>query len=108
MFGQCNIPHRTLFRSLDHLEQERAEALQKQEELRIAREKQAAAEKLALQKHREEERIAREKKQALNDAKNEISALAVEIAGKVVGASLDTAQQEKLVDSFLEELGEQV
>ena len=54
------------------------------------------------------EDIAREKKQALNDAKNEISTLAVEIAGKVVGASLDTAQQEKLVDSFLEELGEQV
>ena len=52
--------------------------------------------------------IAREKKQALNDAKNDISALAVEIAGKVVGATLDTAQQQKLVDSFLEELGEQV
>ena len=51
--------------------------------------------------------IAREKKQAVNDAKNEISALAMEIAGKVVGASLDTAQQERLVDSFLEELGEQ-
>jgi len=51
--------------------------------------------------------IAREKKQALNDAKNDISALAVEIAGKVVGATLDTAQQQKLVDSFLEELGEQ-
>lgn len=52
--------------------------------------------------------IAREKKQAINDAKNEISSLAVEIAGKVVGSTLDTAQQEKLVDSFLEELGEQV
>ena len=32
----------------------------------------------------------------------------MEIAGKVVGASLDAAQQERLVDSFLEELGEQV
>lgn len=51
--------------------------------------------------------IAREKRQALNDAKDEISSLAMEIAGKVVGASLDSAQQEKLVDSFLEELGEQ-
>ena len=51
--------------------------------------------------------IAREKKQAINDAKNEISSLAMEIAGKVVSASLDAAQQEKLVDSFLEELGEQ-
>ena len=51
--------------------------------------------------------IAREKKQALNEAKDEISTLAMEIAGKVVGASLDTAKQEQLVDSFLEELGEQ-
>ena len=51
--------------------------------------------------------IAREKRQALNDAKDEISTLAMEIAGKVVGASLDSAQQERLVDSFLEELGEQ-
>ena len=51
--------------------------------------------------------IAREKQQAINDAKNEISALAVEIAGKVVGESLDAARQERLVDSFLEELGEQ-
>jgi len=51
--------------------------------------------------------IAREKKKALNDAKDEISSLAMEIAGRVVGASLNAAQQEKLVDSFLEELGEQ-
>ena len=51
--------------------------------------------------------IAREKKQAVNDAKNEISSLAMEIAGKVVGESLDAARQEKLVNSFLEELGEQ-
>ncbi len=51
--------------------------------------------------------IAREKKKALNDAKDEISSLAMEIAGKVVGATLDSAQQQKLVDSFLEELGEQ-
>ena len=51
--------------------------------------------------------IAREKKQAINDAKNEISSLAMEIAGKVVGESMDAARQEKLVDSFLEELGEQ-
>lgn len=51
--------------------------------------------------------IAREKKKALNDAKDEISSLAMEIAGKVVGKALDSAQQKQLVDSFLEELGEQ-
>lgn len=52
--------------------------------------------------------IAREKKKALNDAKDEISAIALEIAGKVVGETMDTARQQKLVESFLEELGEQV
>lgn len=52
--------------------------------------------------------IAKEKQQAINDAKNEISSLAMEIAGKVVGATIDSAKQEQLVDSFLEELGEQV
>ena len=51
--------------------------------------------------------IAREKKKALNEAKNEISDLAMEIAGKVVGASLDSSRQEQLVNGFLEELGEQ-
>ena len=50
--------------------------------------------------------IAREKKKALNDAKDEISSLAMEIAGKVVGETLDEAQQKQLVDKFLEELGE--
>lgn len=50
--------------------------------------------------------IAREKKKALNDAKNEISSLAMEIAGKVVGATLDEDRQKQLVDKFLEELGE--
>lgn len=52
--------------------------------------------------------IAQEKKKALNDAKDEISSLAMEIAGKVVGRSLNEEDQARLVDSFLEELGEQV
>ena len=52
------------------------------------------------------EDIAREKKKALNDAKDEISALALEIAGKVMGQTLDEDRQQKLVDSFLDELGE--
>ena len=52
--------------------------------------------------------IAQEKKKALNDAKNEIAGLAMDIAGKVVGRSLNGADQEKLVDQFIEELGEGV
>ena len=49
--------------------------------------------------------IAQEKKKALNDAKDEISVIALSIAGKVVGRELNTADQTGLVDSFIEELG---
>ena len=50
--------------------------------------------------------IAQEKKKALNDAKDEISVIALAIAGKVVGRELDAEDQRNLVDSFIEELGE--
>lgn len=52
--------------------------------------------------------IAMEKKKAVNDAKDEISELAVAIAEKVVGRELNQADQAKLVDSFINELGDQV
>lgn len=52
--------------------------------------------------------IAQEKKKALNDAKNEISDIAMTIAGKVVGRSLDENDQARLVDEFIEGLGDGV
>ena len=52
--------------------------------------------------------IEMEKKKAINDAKNEISGLAMAIAGKVVGRELNTADQEGMIDRFIEELGESV
>ncbi len=52
--------------------------------------------------------IALEKKKAINDAKNEISGLAVAIAGKVVARELNEADQSALIDSFIAELGEGV
>ena len=51
--------------------------------------------------------IAQEKKKAINDAKDEISAMAMAIAGKVVGRELNAADQANLLDHFIEELGEQ-
>lgn len=51
--------------------------------------------------------IAQEKKKAINDAKNEISDIAMAIAGKVVGRALSDADQASLVDHFIEELGDQ-
>ncbi len=50
--------------------------------------------------------IVLEKKKAINDAKNQISDLAVAIAGKVVQRELNEADQSRLIDSFLAELGE--
>jgi len=52
--------------------------------------------------------IEMEKKKAINDAKNEISDLAMAIAGKVVERELNTADQSALIDSFINELGDGV
>ena len=50
--------------------------------------------------------IAQEKKKALNDAKDEISDLALSIAGKVVGREINAQDQARLVDSFIDALGD--
>ena len=52
--------------------------------------------------------IAQEKKKAINEAKDEISGMAIAIAEKVVGHELSSADQSALVDSFIEELGDNV
>ena len=59
-------------------------------------------------KQKAEADIAQEKKKAINDAKNEISEMALAIAGKVVGRELNAADQSALVDSFIAELGDNV
>ena len=51
---------------------------------------------------------AREKKKILNDAKNEISSMAVAVAEKVISRELNTADQAALVDHFIDELGDNV
>ncbi len=50
--------------------------------------------------------IAQEKRKAINDAKNEISELAMEIAQKVVGREMRKEDHEKLVSEFIDGLGE--
>lgn len=50
--------------------------------------------------------IAREKKKAIKEAKDAISQIALSIAGKVIGRNLDEPAQARLVDRFIEELGE--
>ena len=51
--------------------------------------------------------IEMEKKTAINEAKDEISELAMAIAGKVVARELNDADQDGMIDRFIEELGDQ-
>ena len=52
--------------------------------------------------------IAQEKKKAINEAKDEISVIAMAVATKVVGRELNDTDQSGLVDSFIDELGDGV
>ena len=79
-----------------------ARGQQRQEEIL----RQANAEAEAIRKKAEAD-IAREKQKALDDAKNEIADLAVEIAGKVVGRTMDETDQSALVDEFIHRLGDE-
>jgi len=50
--------------------------------------------------------IDREKQKAMSEAKNEISGIALTIAGKVVEKELTAEDQSELVDQFIAQLGE--
>lgn len=52
--------------------------------------------------------IAQEKKKAINEAKDEISVIAMAVATKVVGRQLNEEDESKLIDSFIDELGDGV
>ena len=69
--------------------------------------RQANAEANAIRQKAEAD-IAQEKKKAINDAKDEISEIALTIAGKVVGREISDSDQSRLVDQFIENLGDGV
>ena len=75
---------------------------QKREEEIVQKANQEATQ--ILQKAQED--IQLEKKKAVNDAKDEISDMALAIAGKVVGRQLNQADQAELIDRFIDELGD--
>ena len=49
--------------------------------------------------------IEQEKKKALNEAKDEIGSLAMEIAGKVVEKEINESDHKKLIDDFITKVG---
>lgn len=57
-------------------------------------------------KRRAEEDIEAQRRMAAGQLKNDISALALELAGKVVEKELDGETQKDLIDSFIDEMGD--
>jgi F-type H+-transporting ATPase subunit b len=83
-------------------DQARAEGAQILEELRIQ-----AQEESARIVARGNEQLASQRQQVVNELRGQIGALAVELAGRVVGESLaDDARRSGTVDNFLAELDE--
>lgn len=62
--------------------------------------------KAARTMERAQEQIELEKKQAVNDLKDQVSDVALEIASKVLGEDIDGSKHAALIDSFICELGE--
>ena len=50
--------------------------------------------------------IAQERKKAVNEIKNEISGIAMEIASKVVEREINEADHQAMVEEFIEKIGE--
>lgn len=55
---------------------------------------------------RAEAEIAQERKKAINEIKDEISGMAVEIASKVVEREISAKDHEKLIEDFIKNVGE--
>ena len=61
---------------------------------------------IAAMKEKAEKDIAQEKKKAVNEIKNEIGDMAMEIAGKVIEREISDSDHAKLIDEFIENVGE--
>ena len=65
-----------------------------------------AARQANAMKAKAESDIAQEKRKAVNEIKNEIGDLAVEIAGKVIEREINEEDHTKLIDEFIANVGD--
>ena len=75
-------------------------ALLKEEEIL----KEAAVEATRI-RDRASEEIAMEKKRMLGEIKDEVSGMAIDIASVVIGREVSSAEHEKFIDSFIDDIG---
>ena len=67
---------------------------------------QAAEAEVTRMHQKAEADIAQERKKALNEVKDEIGGIAMDIAGKVVEREINEADHKKLIDEFIKNVGE--
>ncbi len=65
-----------------------------------------ASQQAAAMKAKAERDIAQEKRKAVNDIKNEIGGMAMEIAGKVIEREISEDDHAKLIDEFIANVGD--
>lgn len=65
-----------------------------------------AADQARRTKERAEEQIALEKRQAMNEIKDEVSAIAIQIAEAVVARDVKADEHEKLINGFIDTMGD--
>lgn len=65
-----------------------------------------AQEQAAQTLRRADEQVELEKKRAMNEIKDEVSTMAVDIAAAVLARDIKAREHTKLIDSFIENLGE--
>ena len=58
-------------------------------------------------KSKAERDIEQERRKAVNEIKDEIGDMAMEIAGKVIGREINSSDHEKLIDDFINKVGEE-
>ena len=97
-------------------EKDMAEARQKAGEILATAQKNAADQsermlqeavgEAAAIRARAQSEVAQERRKAVNEAKNEIGGIAMEIAGKVIEREISEEDHRKLIEEFIENVGE--
>ena len=82
------------------------QSAQKEAQLKADETVRQAQQQAAGIRRKAEADIAQEKKKAINEVKNEIGGIAMDIAGKVVEKEINEADHKNLIDEFIKNVGE--
>ena len=93
---------------LNHANEESEEILRTAQRRALLKEEEIlkeADQKAARALERAEEQIELEKKQAINDVKDQISAIAIDIAAAVIERDVDSSEHSDMIDEFINNIG---